>query len=440
MKMSRMNKACIALLFVYVLVQIIYAWFFPLPFTSDSAASLAFAQSAIQEGTYYPNPSSLYSNGIIAPVYINCLIVLLKISNGQSIILFFNILLNTLQLFLLFKVTEKIFNTRAAIMAGLLYVLYLSNLGLVLLNLTELPFGVLILASLYFFISSPTLVNSLLCGLMTGLALGIRPTAYALVIAFLIIYIVHVFQGKGQHMKMVCIVIGMLIYIIPMGFLSKRNIGQFEFTSASGPANLVMSANPRAKGIFDPYIFKNDSVYLSKKTYVEKNEYLLNLSKDYIKEHPMEWVALIPRKIYSTFISDVWAIPQLLHSQVWDFNALLKGNQEVRDSFNKEPVSFRIAFWVLNIWQQAIYMLIAGFFIYQLYSFVRGRNFRYESLLINLFILGGIALTILAAVGSPRYKYNSLILGIILISPIMVEFMDKAVNRFRKERLNTNNL
>lgn len=432
MRINRINTVCIALVLAYVLIQVVYVCFYPLPLTSDSAASLSFAQSALQEGTYYPNPSSLYGNGIIAPVYINCLILLLKLNNSPSVILFFNILLNMLQLLLLFKITEKLFNVRAAMLAGLLYMLYLNNLGLILLNLTELPFGVLVLASLYFFISPPTLTNSLLCGLMAGLALGIRPTVWALVIAFLIIYIIHAFQGKAQHMKMAAIIVGMLIYIIPMGLLSKRNIGQFQFSSASGPANLIMSANPRAKGVFDPHIFKNDSIYLSKKTYVEKNKYLLDRSKEYILEHPGAWISLIPRKIYSTFISDGWAIPQLLHSQVWDMNAYLKGNQEVRETFRQEPVSFRIAFWALNVWQQLIYGVIAAFFIYQLYSFVRGRNFRYESLLVNLFIMGGISLTILASVGSPRYKYSFVIIAIILVSPVMIEFLDKIMSRVTK--------
>ena len=432
------NKFSFILLLFYMVIQIILVLFFPLPFTSDSAANLLFAQAALQENTYYPNPSSLYSVAIIAPVYINYLIVLLKVSNGPAIIFFSNILLNTLQLILLFKVTEKIFDTRAAIVAGFLYVLYLSNLGLIFLNLTELPFGILILTSLYLYISSPSLRNGLLCGFTIGLAIGVRPTAWGLILAILIVYIIQVFQHKPHHWKMAGIVMGIMIYIIPMGLLSKQNIGRFEFTSATGPANLIMSANPRAKGVFDPHILIHDSIYLSKKTYVEKNEYLLDRSIEYIRGHPWHWISLIPRKFYSTFISDGWAIPQLLHSPKWDLNVYLKGNEEIKKDFHKEVPFFRITFWVLNIWQQAIYGILFVFFICQLYSFVRGKHFTYEALIINLFIVSGIGLTILAAVGSPRYKYNFVIVGIVLVSPLIADFLKKIIYHIYKGIQNLN--
>ena len=420
----RLNTVLIVGLLAYVVIQLVYVIFFPLPFTSDSAASMSFAQMAIQEHTYYPNPSSLFGNGIIAPVYTNYLILILLISNSVQSILFSNILLNTLQLVLLFKVTEKLFGTRAAIAAGILYALYLNNVGLVLLNLTELPFGLCILASLYFYLSSPTIRNYLLCGFAMGLAIGVRPTGLALTISFLIVYVVYLFQNKAQHLKMACIVIGMFLYIVPMGLLSKQNIDRFEYSSASGPANIIMSANPRATGVFDPYIFKNDSILLAKKTYVEKNEYLLNSAKEYLKEHPGHWFSLIPRKLYSTFVSDVWAIPQVLHAPEWDLNVYIKGKAGARERFHEKSVFFRIAFWILNGWQQMIYGVIFVFFFYQLFSFLKGKDFSIEKLLINLFIAGGMGITIVASVGNPRYKYSFLMIAIILVSPYIIRFLD----------------
>jgi Dolichyl-phosphate-mannose-protein mannosyltransferase len=428
----KLKSLSIALLLIYVLIQVLFVSFGGLPFVSDSLTYLTFAQSAVQENTYYPNPLSLYSEWLVAPVYINWLIFLLKTGGGARVILFFNILLNTVQLILLYKVAEKIFNTRAAFAAGVLYVLYLNNLGLVLLNLTELPFGILLLASIYFFVLTPTLRNGLLCGFMAGLAIGVRPTAWALLIGFVIIYVIHVFQHKGQHVKLAGIVLGVMLYVIPMGLLARHNIGRFEFSSTTGPANLIMSANPKARGVFDAQFFHEDSIYLTKKTYVDRNEYLLSRSKEYIGEHPGSWIGLIPRKLYSTFISDGWAIPPLLYTQKFDLNGYLKNKSDFREAFGQQHVFFRMAFWTLNLWQQLIYSLIFVVFIFQLYKFVvysfkRNTAFNYESLLINLFIAGGITLTIFSSVGNPRYKYNFLIVGIILISPYMVDFFDKFI-------------
>jgi 4-amino-4-deoxy-L-arabinose transferase-like glycosyltransferase len=358
----------------------------------------------------------------------NYLILLLTLNNSVSIILYSNILLNVVQLALLFKVTEKIFGRKEATVAAVIYMLYLNNVGLVLLNLTELPFGLFVLVSIYFFISKKAFKNYLLCGVACGLAIGIRPTAWALVLSFFIVSITQLFQGKEKPAQFVLILVGILLYIIPMGLIAKRNIGRFEFTSTTGPANIIMSANPRAKGVFDPYFFYNDSIYLTKKTYVERNEYLITRSKEYIIEHPWKWLSLIPRKIYSTFISDGWGVPQLLNSQKWDINVYLKGKGQTRQEFQEETFLFRTAFWTLNIWQQLIYGFIAFFFLVQLYVFIKGRNFSSERLMINLFIIIGTGLTVASSVGNPRYKYNFLIVAIIVVSPVVAGLLRKFEN------------
>ena len=423
-----MRTGRIVVVSIYVLVQLIYVIFFPVPFIGDSAIYLSFAQAAISEATYYPNPSSIYNAWLAAPVHINLLIVLLKITNAQVIVLLFNILLNTLQLTLLYKITDKLWGRKAADIAGLLYIVYLSNVGLVLLNLTELPFGVLILASFYFYVSSPSMKNGLLCGLMTGLAIGVRPTGWALFLAFLLVYLINIFLHKQYHIQMAGIVAGMLLYIAPMGILSQQNIGQFEFSSTTGPANLIMSANPHAKGVFDHHFFRTDSVYLTKKTYIERNEYLLEQSKDYIRKNPGKWMALIPRKFYSTFVSDVWAIPLLLQSRYWDLNTYIKGDRSVKEAFQQKPVLFRIAFWTLNGWQQMLYGVIMLFFMYQVFRLVSGRDFSLEALLLNLFIAAGVFLTIVASVGNPRYKYTFMIIAIMLVSRYVADGIQHVVS------------
>lgn len=419
---------------IYVLVQLIYVFFFSVPFSSDSAIYLSFAEAAIREGTYYPNPSSLYDAWLAAPVYVNVLRLLLSIANSNLIVLLFNILLNMLQLVLLYRITRKLWGEYAANVAGILYMIYLCNVGLVLLNLTELPFGVLILASFYFYFSAPTFTNSLLCGFMAGLAIGVRPTGWAVFPAFLFVYIISIFQGNAHHTKIAGIVAGVLLYVVPMGILSQQNIGKFEYSSTTGPANLIMSANPHAKGVFDHHFFLTDSTYQTKKTYIERNEYLLQQSKDYIRANPGKWIGLIPRKVYSTFVSDVWAVPLLLHDRYWDLNTYLKGNSEVKQAFQKKSVFFRIAFWVLNSWQQLIYGVIVIFFVSHLYHLLRSRDFSVEKLVLNLFIAGGVFLTIVASVGNPRYKYTFMILAIMLASPHVAEFCQRVI-RWKERKL-----
>src|SRR5262245_20459997 len=108
------NRFFWSVLLVYTFVQLAYVTFFPLPFISDSLNYILFAQQAIQENTYYPNPSAVYNQWLVAPVYINYIVTLLKIYNGPSIILYCNILLNLVQLTLVYNLAKKFYNTTAA--------------------------------------------------------------------------------------------------------------------------------------------------------------------------------------------------------------------------------------------------------------------------------------------------------------------------------------
>jgi len=403
---------------LYTLIQLIYVAFFPLPFISDSSNYLQFAKQAVDENTYYPNPSSIYSKWLVAPVYINYVVGLLRISSNSSIILYFNILLNLLQLFLVYRLTEKLYNSTAAWISVLGYIFYLNNLGLVLMNHTEFMFGIFILGSINFYFSSPLIRNYLLCGLFAGLAIGIRPTGFALLFAYGALYLYDLIFKKYEHKKIGLIMMGVVTYVLIMGCLSLQNINKFEYTSTTGPANLIMSAYPKSTGVYDSRFTETDSLYKTKKTYFERNEYLMNKSIQYIKEDPLRWISLIPRKIYSTFIFDGWTINKLINREKWDLNYLIKGDRKIKESFKAEPIQVQLGFWVLNFWQYIIYGLIMTLFFYKLIFFKKWVHNKSEILFI-LFIVIGVSLSILSSVGNARYKYNFVIAAIILISPLL---------------------
>jgi hypothetical protein len=325
---------------------------------------------------------------------------------------------------LVYRVTEKIYSKAAAQLAAIIYILYLNNLGLVLVNYTELLFGIFVLSSIYFFISSEKNRNFLLCGLFVGLAIGVRPTGYALIASFLGIYIIQLFRKDYQHKKITLILCGMLVYVFFMGTLSTRNINHFEYTSTTGPANLIMSANPNAKGVYDAHFTDTDSIYKTKKTYYDRNEYLMNQSIQFIKENPFRWVSLIPRKIYSMFIYDGWAVNKVLNREIWDLNNYLKGDSDVRNQFNAEPVRIRLGFWVLHTWQYIIYGLIMVMFLLKLATIKKWISSKHDLLLI-IFIISGVSLTILSSIGNARYKYNFIIVGIVAISPLIINLLNR---------------
>lgn len=418
---TRLTQALfIASVVMYIGIQLWYVAT-PVPFISDSANYVKYARLALAEQTYYPNPQSIYSAWIVAPVYINYTAVILRVFGNTYSILWFNIILNMTQFALVVLIVRRWYGMQAAYVAAFLYMLYLNNLVLVMLNFTELMFGIFTLASIYCYTGKKKTTNAVLCGIFAGLALGVRPTAWALILAYILLYL---YARRYEHKRIVLILTGVACYCLAMGLLSKRNIGRFEFTSTTGPSNLIMSATPDAKGVFNGRFFHNDSMYLAIKTYYDRDKYLMQRSKQYIAEHPGEWIALFPRKIYSTFISDGWGITYLLNSSYWDLNTYLKGDASVKQAFLNLPVLTRVKFWIFNIWQQLLYSMIMLTFLYQVYRLMRTKA-RREECLVNLFILLGVVLSIVSSVGNPRYKYNFLIVSILVISPIIEKFLTR---------------
>lgn len=426
-KTNTLPVVCIA---IYILIQFIHAAS-PVPFISDSANYVSYARLAIQQQTWYPNPGSINSAWIVAPVYINYIEAILRIFGSEYVILWFNIILNMMQMALVALITRRLYGNKTAMVAATIYMLYLNNLGLVMLNLTELMFGIFILLSIWLFTAEKTNINALFCGLAAGLAMGVRPTASALVMAFILLYLYDLYTKTASHKRIALILAGFTLYCIAMGSLSWHNIHRFEITSTTGPSNLIMSANDKAKGTFDGQFFKTDSTYLAIKTYPERDQYLKQRSIQYIKDHPLKWIALIPRKIYSTFIADGWTIEYLLHSDRWNINTYLKGDALVKQEFKALPLWFKIKFWIYNIWQQLIYAAIMILFLYQLIRLFRAKASPTEYI-INLFIVIGVALSIITSVGTPRYKYNFLIAAIVLVSPVVIQLYDK-LRRVRRD-------
>ena len=148
---------------IYVTISLLLVFFLPIEYRSDSHRYFNLAQDCLQSNSFYPASQHLFSYYILAPLFLNILVVLLKISNSVFIISIFNLLLNSLQLLLIYKLSVKIFNKNIGTITVLLYIFYLNNLGFIVSNLTELLFGVLVLAALIFYTRKGYL-NLLICG------------------------------------------------------------------------------------------------------------------------------------------------------------------------------------------------------------------------------------------------------------------------------------
>jgi hypothetical protein len=397
------------ILSLYFIFQLILLFKFPIQYSSDSGYYFKLAQDCLAQHGLYPLPQHLYEDYIVAPLYVNTITFLLMFFNSSIIIGIFNIVLNSLQIILLYKITDSIINERAAKISVILYILYLNNIGLILLNLTELFFTVTVSAGIYFYLKQKTWAW-ILTGIFCGLSIAIRPLGWALVLSLSAILIYKIYKKDIGISAIVNLFAGLVGIILIFGYTSKVNFGEFVYTSNNGPLNMLMGANENANGGYYEKVFeKGASGYIEhpeRLAYYQKEQYWQTKAYSWISAHPVKWIMLLPKKLFLIYAWDDIAISPLVFDNynLLDFLKGIKEHIPMGTSFHQYSTLKIIIWGLLQIYQHLFYFFILFLFIFGIIKYRKNifKNTNYNLLLLFSFV--GIMLT-LAAVGAPRYKY-----------------------------------
>jgi Dolichyl-phosphate-mannose-protein mannosyltransferase len=415
------------ILSLYFIIQISLLFKFPLHYTSDSGYYFKLAQDCISQSGIYPLPQHLFENYIVAPLYVNLIALLLTVFNSSLTIGIFNIILNALQIILLYKITTIIIDEKAARISVILYILYLNNLGLVLLNLTELLFTAAVSSCIYFYLKRKSW-SWLLAGIFCGVSIAIRPLGWALVISFLLIIIYKIYKKEAHFSGLLYLLTGLFSIILLFGSITNLSFGKFVYTSDNGPLNILMGANDHANGGYYEKVFeKGEAGYLAHPenlTYYQKQKFWKNQAVSWIFVHPVKWIILFPRKLFNMFAWDDISVSKLVFNNFTLFN-FLKALKEHIPLVNILVgfSSTQIIIWALLIlYHHLIYYFILFFFIFGLIKFrkIVFNNPDFNMLL--LFITIGIIMTLIA-VGDPRYKYPYLFIIFIFNSLFISKYL-----------------
>lgn len=420
------------LLAIYLCIQLLYIIFLPLPFQSDSLEHFRLAQECLNAGRPYPLPHHRFDDYILAPLYINFIAGLLCIHNSASIVLVANLVLNFLQLLLVYKISKQLLAQESwARLTVVLYVFYLANLGLILLNLTELAFGVLSLASFHFYLKHRKR-DAALAGVLLALAISVRPFGWALLLAYLSIYLWQCTRRQALHAHLICLMLGLSLTISSAGLITRSYFGDFVFTSTTGPSNLLMGANDFANGAYNKKIFEpgrpgfipaNEST-----TYVEKGDFWLQQAGHWIQSHPAAWFSLFPLKLLHMFGRDDWAINTLTHSNDWNLYRVGKIMLQSKDPsgvFAGESLGFKLGFITIQILHHVYYFGLLAMMLHQFYFLIKNKMAKELRTFaaIYLFALYGIGINLLT-VGDPRYKYPYIIWGLLTMPPALARLRE----------------
>ena len=416
------------ILVIYVLVQLIYIFFFSVPYKSDSLYHYQLAVSSLNQQSVYPSVNHLYEDYLIAPLFVNLQVLFLSIMNTTYTVGLLHVILNLLQLFVLYNITIKIFNKETAIIFVVLYILYLPNIGFILLNMTEVLFGLLFSLSLLFLLKG-SIKDIFLSGLFTAASIGVRPTGWALLASLMLFMFIYNFAKVSK--KVLTFGTGAILFFLIIGTATYISSGHFVISSVNYGTNLLIGANDDATGAFNDRVFNEGKAGFinnpQSKTYIEKQKYWYGRALNWIMENPIEWIKVFPVKLVHIYIWDDYAISPLLHMQDWNLYRIMK-QLVIEENSEKllmdTPIYKRILYISLQILHHIYYFLIVLIFI-----FLVIKKFKYiklEKANILLLIVIGFSLFIpLISFGDPRFKYPYILLIMIIISPYISNFHSK---------------
>lgn len=415
---------------LYVTIQLLLVLLFQIEYRSDSAHYFKLAQDCLQANSFYPASQHLFSYYIFAPLFVNILVILLQISNSTFIISIINLLLNSLQLFLIYKLSVNIFNRNVGAITVLLYIFYLNNLGFLVSNLTELLYGVLVLTALIFFIRKGIL-NIFISGLFLGASISVKPVGFTLLLAFILFFVYNKIKLNKSYPAF-WIIIGVITFISIFGLFNYLHFGRFIFTSSTGPINVLIGANDNATGGFKDEVFKpGNAGYLANSdsmTYIEKNDFYREKSLDWITSNPLRWLGLMPMKLVHTFIWDDITLSYLLDTGDWDFAKIVKHvwiDKSFKNILPNASLTKKILFYSIEGLHLIYYYILIALIIIGLIIYKKKIIKSEIAPIIILYVILGIIM-ILMVVGNVRYKYPYLIILLPFAANYLSQFTEKA--------------
>lgn len=424
------EKVFYSIIVGYGIVHIVYLIFGQLPFTSDSLYLFQQASECVAKGTFYPASHNIYDQYIQSPLYINFLIILLNIYDAQITILVANTLLNFLHLFLVYAITQKLFDDKVTARTSvIIYIFYLTNLGAVLLNFTEFLFVTLVMISFYFFLQKTT-ISLFLSGVIIGLALDIKQISIMLLISFLLTSF-YLIKKRNKKINFAAIIVGFTVSVLSIGFATQAGFGQFVVTPETAYVNILIGASDDENGTFNADVFeKGKKGYLENEytlTHSEKTEFYREQALSWILNNPIKWILSFPRKFVFMYAFDDWTIFSLAHTTEWNLQKIVKyaiqNPTELRNFF-AEPILFRIGFILIYVYHYMFYFTLIFLMVFQFLKIWSNKNkILFEKFLpIYLFTLLGTG-SVLVGYGAARYKYPFIILLIFTITPLIKELI-----------------
>lgn len=361
--------------------------------------------------TFYPTADDLFSDFIFAPGFINYCHILIKLFGSHLSILYANIFISGLICLLLYNISNTLFNNKVGILTVLLFLISAPNQLLNLFYLSQLPYTLFLLISIYLSITFKTKA-SILAGIAAAVANWFRPFGIFLVISSIFLY-----RKQRQKRKLIFgIFTGYLITILLLGLTSFAKSNQFIYQSSTMGINMRMGAHPNSTGgyISDPY---KDISIKPDMTYKERNKIWMDKSLTFMRNNIYEYCRLGFKKISKFFSVNTYTFSSLY---------LILPKYNIKPELIRYMIAGLIYFSLLWNIATLIFFIIGVKYAFKLAS-------AYVNFYV-LFLFFVIGITILT-VGEPLYRHHIIILSY----PLMALGIEKIfiTTRMQHSSINT---
>ncbi len=305
------RKVTTAVVLLCLLAQMaVIAWFWDVEQRGDMGAYIRIATEIYRRGTWYPDHVTVHDPYFWAPGLINWLVLQLRMFGTLKLNYFFNLLMNAGILYEIWLLSKRFFSRRTGYIAVILYCLLYSNIMVVLLVGTDVPFLFLSLTAFCLCVSGmarkPALPRFLLAGCCLAVANWFRP----LVVFFALAILVAMWLHRCRFVHYVALTVPAVLLCLLFGLMAKRQCGLFAFQSSTSGVNLLMTANDKAFGSPIPSFLSDTTSFLKdadKMTFLQKDSAWKAMAIGWIKEHPARYTGLYVLKLGGLYMEDYWA-------------------------------------------------------------------------------------------------------------------------------------
>lgn len=195
---------------------------------------------------------------------------------------------------LTFRLTEKVFNRKAAVWAGLIFALYPATWGYCDMVLSETLFTFLLLAGLIYLVDIPQgkMSDALIAGLFFGLATLTRTVLYQFPLFVAVFYLIFSKKRWSQLPNLAIFVITAWFVLVPWMARNERIFGKPIVSTKSGVDFYLYNHSP-FKYILYNYSQEGEDVLNGiipwKLSEVERDSICKDAAISWIKEHPLLW-------------------------------------------------------------------------------------------------------------------------------------------------------